>query len=65
MYLRLNCSTIPNSFLNKNFHRKINFDRFYLLPVAQWGKGQNYENHNVENQKELRKLRRQSEHRKD
>ncbi len=27
------------------------------------GKGQNYENHNVENQKELRKLRRQSEHR--
>ncbi len=29
------------------------------------GKGQNYENHNVENQKELRKLRRRSEHRKD
>ena len=29
------------------------------------GKGQNYENHNVENQKELRKLCRRSEHRKD
>ena len=29
------------------------------------GKGQNYKNHNVENQKELRKLRRRSEHRKD
>ena len=29
------------------------------------GNGQNYENHNVENQKELRKLRRRSEHRKD
>jgi hypothetical protein len=29
------------------------------------GKGQNYENHNVENQKELQKLRRRSEHRKD
>ena len=29
------------------------------------GKGQNYENHNVENQKELRKLRRRSEHQKD
>ena len=28
------------------------------------GKGQNYENHNIENQKELRKLRRQSERRK-
>ncbi len=28
------------------------------------GKGQNYENHNVENQKELRKLRRRSERRK-
>jgi hypothetical protein len=27
------------------------------------GKGQNYENHNVENQKELRKLRRRSERR--
>ena len=29
------------------------------------GKGQNYEYHNVENQKDLRKLCRQSEHRKD
>jgi hypothetical protein len=29
------------------------------------GKGQNYENHNVENQKDLRKLRRRSEHRKE
>ena len=29
----------------------------------QLGKGQNYENHNVENQKELRKLRRRSERR--
>ena len=29
------------------------------------GNGQNYENHNVKNQKELRKVRRQSEHRKD
>ena len=29
------------------------------------GKGQNYKNHNVENQKELRKLRRRSEHRKN
>ena len=29
------------------------------------GNGQNYENHNVENQKELRKLRRRSEHQKD
>ncbi len=28
------------------------------------GKGQNYENHNVKNQKELRKLRRRSERRK-
>ena len=29
------------------------------------GKGQNYEYHNVENQNDLQKLRRQSEHRKD
>jgi hypothetical protein len=29
------------------------------------GKGQNYENHNVENQKDLQKLRRRSEHRKE
>jgi hypothetical protein len=29
------------------------------------GKGQNYEYHNVKNQKDLRKLRRRSEHRKD
>ena len=29
------------------------------------GKDQNYEYHNVENQKDLRKLRRRSEHRKD
>ena len=29
------------------------------------GKGQNYENHNVENQKDLRKLCRRSEHRKE
>ena len=29
------------------------------------GKGQNYENQNVKNQKELRKLRRRSEHEKD
>jgi len=29
------------------------------------GNGQNYENQNVENQKDLRNLRRQSEHRKD
>ncbi len=29
------------------------------------GKGQNYENQNVENQKELQKLRRQSERQKD
>ena len=43
----------------------------FLLQLSFWvklslrGKGQNYENHNVENQKELRKLRRRSEHRKD
>jgi hypothetical protein len=36
-----------------------------LFKVFILGKGQNYENHNVENQKELRKLRRRSEHRKD
>ena len=29
------------------------------------GNGQNYENQNVENQKDLRNLRRRSEHRKD
>ena len=29
------------------------------------GKGQNYEYHNVENQNDLRKLRRRSEHQKD
>jgi hypothetical protein len=33
--------------------------------MAFKGKGQNYENQNVENQKELRKLRRRSEHQKD
>jgi hypothetical protein len=32
--------------------------------VEKMGKGQNYKNHNVENQKELRKLRRRSERRK-
>ena len=31
--------------------------------MVNTGKGQNYENHNVENQKELRKLRRRSERR--
>jgi len=34
------------------------FNRHLIL-----GKGQNYENQNVENQKELRKLRRRSERR--
>ncbi len=33
--------------------------------VGVWGKGQNYEFHNVENQKEHRKSWRQSLHRKD
>ena len=37
----------------------------FPFQINQMGKGQNYENHNVENQKELRKLRRRSEHQKD
>ena len=37
----------------------------HFQSVVAMGNGQNYENHNVENQKELRKLRRRSEHRKD
>ncbi len=32
---------------------------------TQRGNGQNYENQNVKNQKELRNLRRRSEHQKD
>jgi hypothetical protein len=36
--------------------------RNQIYPICL-GKGQNYENHNVENRKELRKLRRQSERR--
>ncbi len=36
------------------------------MSIYVWkGKGQNYKNHNVENPKELRKLRRRSEHQKD
>ena len=38
------------------------FFNFFLL-LIMLGKGQNYENQNVENQKELRKLRRRSERR--
>ena len=40
--------------------KNVNLDLFFINCM---GKGQNYENHNVENQKELRKLRRRSEHR--
>ncbi len=36
-----------------------------VLQVKKMGNGQNYENQNVENQKDLRNLRRRSEHRKD
>ena len=41
------------------------FQRKHKFKLVNMGKGQNYENHNVENQKELQKLRRRSEHRKD
>jgi hypothetical protein len=35
----------------------------YQKQFLNMGKGQNYENHNVKNQKELQKLRRRSERR--
>ena len=37
----------------------------FLSNIVFKGNGQNYENQNVENQKDLRNLRRRSEHRKD
>ncbi len=37
----------------------------YMYFIMATGKGQNYENQNVENQKELRKLRRRSERQND
>jgi hypothetical protein len=36
-----------------------------IISKNEMGNGQNYKNQNVENQKDLRNLRRQSEHRKD
>ena len=39
------------------------FKRKIKIKQLEMGKGQNYENQNVENQKELRKLRRRSERR--
>jgi hypothetical protein len=44
-----------------NFFTFISLDGFGYK--SNLGKGQNYENHNIENQKELRKLRRRSERR--
>jgi hypothetical protein len=41
-----------------------NFMKFYSRFVKIWGKGQNYENQNIEIQKEHRKCFKASEHRK-
>ena len=43
-------------------HNSLIWNLFLMLKNLM-GKGQNYKNHNVENQKELRKLRRRSERR--
>ncbi len=64
-----------NNLLNYNLMTTINqtnnlrlcskrFEYKYFAMIIR-GNGQNYENQNVENQKDLRNLRRQSEHRKE
>jgi len=49
----------------RGFTMKIKIKIYTKTSLIKQGKGQNYENQNVENQKELRKLRRRSERRKD